>query len=120
LADPQPLSRGILAETLTHWKIEHQEAATLQEMKTALAAAGEPFDVVLVDHHLWESCAGDLVGTERSKLLVLAPLGLRGDPRGYLDERFAGWVTKPLRASQLADALAAAARSREAPVYSVS
>jgi signal transduction histidine kinase len=108
LGDPQPLSRQILTETLRHWNIEHEETATLEEMKTALAAAPEPFDIILVDHHVWESCAGVLDGTEGSALLVLAPLGLRGDPRGYLDERFVGWVTKPLRTSQLAEALAAA------------
>jgi len=106
LADPQPLSRRILKEMLTSWKIPHEEAATIEEMKAALAA--EPFDIILADHHFWEGCARELRGTSQSKLLVLAPLGLRGDPSGYLDERFAGWVTKPLRASQLAEALAAA------------
>jgi hypothetical protein len=39
---------------------------------------------------------------------VLAPLGLRGDPHRYLDVRFAGWVTKPLRHSRIAEALQAA------------
>ncbi len=108
LADPQPLSRRILKEMLAHWKVQHEEAATIEEMRAVLAASRVPFDIILADHHLWESSAQDLRGTAESKLLLLAPLGLRGDPSGYLDQRFAGWVTKPLRASQLADALAAA------------
>jgi signal transduction histidine kinase len=112
VADPQPLSRHILTETLTSWRIEHEVAASLDEMRAALAAAREPFDIVLVDHRLWESCAG-VLKTGPCRLLVLAPLGVRGDPRGYLDGNFAGWVTKPLRCSQLTDALASAWCSRD-------
>jgi signal transduction histidine kinase len=108
VAEPQKLSRHILSETLTDWKIDHEVAASRDEMAAALAAAREPFDIVLVDHRLWESCARALKKTGQSRLLVLAPLGVRGDPRGYLDGNFAGWVTKPLRCSQLAEALATA------------
>ncbi len=117
IADPHPLSRRILSETLTCWRIGHQVAASLDEMERALAA-GEPFDIVLVDHSFWENCAREMNKTGQTKLLVLAPLGVRGDPRRYLDAHFAGWVSMPLRCSQLADALGAAWRSRDVLVIS--
>jgi CheY-like chemotaxis protein len=118
VADPQPLSRRILSETLTDWKIDHRVAGSLDEMADVLATEREPFDICLADHRFWESNAMELkrfLSREalwQSKLLVLAPLGLGGDPRRYPDGRFAGWVTKPVRHAQLAAALEAAYRSR--------
>ena len=43
----------------------------------------------------------------QTKLLVLAPLGLRGGSNSDLDASFSGWVTKPVRASQFAQTLIA-------------
>lgn len=122
VADPQPVSNRIFGELLTHWKISHELAAAASEVVEALDAADAFFDVVIIDHMLWEACAPDLrqIIEERdmlqqTKLLVLAPLGLRGGSDSYLHARFSGWVTKPVRASQFAETLMAAWHSRNLP-----
>jgi signal transduction histidine kinase/CheY-like chemotaxis protein len=121
IADPQPLSRTILSEALTHWKIDHEVAGSLDEMARILASEREPFDIALVDHGFWESCAVELGKThlsrqllQRTGVVVLAPLGLRGDLRRYVDGRFAGWVTRPLRPSKIAEALETACAHQHA------
>jgi signal transduction histidine kinase/integral membrane sensor domain MASE1 len=125
LADPQPLNRRVLSELLTHWKIEYQSAATPQDVLAALRPAGSFFDVVLIDHALWEACGADLKRAfeqrdvlQQTRLLVLAPLGLRGGSSTYLDAGFSGWVTKPVRNSQFAETLLAAWHCRNIPTVS--
>ena len=122
IADPQPLSNQSFSELLTRWKISHQLAATPAEVLKALDAAQPLFDIVVIDHTLWEACAADLRRKfeerdvfQQSKLLVLAPLGLRGGSNSYLDAGFSGWVTKPVRASQFAETLIAAWHCRNLP-----
>ena len=104
---------------LTQWRISHELAGTAGEVLEALGDSGSVFEIVIIDHTLWEACAPDLrrIFEERdllqqTKLLVLAPLGLRGGSNGYLGEVFSGWVTKPVRASQLAETLLATWHSR--------
>ncbi len=115
VADPHPLSRRTLEETLARWEAHYQSVETPEEMAAALAAAkaaGEMFDMVLLDHTWWDSYERAAPGPAR--LLILAPLGLRGDSGRYLGLGFAGWVAKPLRPSQLTDALIGAWSARPA------
>jgi signal transduction histidine kinase/integral membrane sensor domain MASE1/CheY-like chemotaxis protein len=114
LAQSQVLSRGVLSELLAHWKVEHEVAATPAELIAALGAVRSSFDIVLVHHALFEECGTELrrafqdrKALQDTRLLVLAPLGLRGESSSFLDARFSGWVTKPVRCSQLAEALLA-------------
>jgi signal transduction histidine kinase/integral membrane sensor domain MASE1 len=114
LADPHALSRSTLGDVLAHWKIDHQVAATSSELITALGAVRPLYDIVLIHHDLWEECGSQLKKALHDpdalrdvRLLVLAPLGLRGESSTYLDARFSGWITKPVRCSQLAEALLA-------------
>jgi CheY-like chemotaxis protein/anti-sigma regulatory factor (Ser/Thr protein kinase) len=122
LADPQPLNRRVLSDLLAHWKIEHESAATPGDVLAALGPAAPFFDIVLIDHALWEACGPDLKRAfeerdvlEQTRLLVLAPLGLRGESSSYLDAGFSGWVTKPVRNSQFAETLVAAWHCRNVP-----
>ncbi|HEX5227798.1 MAG TPA: CHASE domain-containing protein [Bryobacteraceae bacterium] len=122
LADPQPLSSRIFGELLTQWKIPYQLAATASELVEALHTTRDFFDVILIDHALWEACARQLreILEERdlfqqTQLLVLAPLGVRGGSASYLNAKFSGWITKPVRASQFAEILLAAWHSRNLP-----
>ncbi len=122
VANQHPLSSGTLSEMLTQWNIAHELAATASEAVDALDSARRSFDIVVIDHALWELCAADLrrIFEERdvlqqTKLLVLAPLGLRGGSNGYLEAGFSGWVTKPVRASQFAETLMAAWHARTLP-----
>ena len=125
LADPQPLNRRVLSDLLAHWKIEHESAATPQDVFAALRPAGPFFDIVLIDHALWEACGADIKRAfqerdvlQQTRLLVLAPLGLRGESSSYLDAGFSGWVTKPVRNSQFAETLVAAWHCRNVPTVS--
>jgi signal transduction histidine kinase len=120
VADPQPLSIRTFSELLAHWKVSYHLAGTPGEVLDALKGEREAFDVVIIDHTLWEACASELRQRfeerdvlQQTKLLVLAPLGLRGGSNSYLDAGFSGWVTKPVRASQFAETLLAAWHSRD-------
>ena len=104
IADPQPMSRGSLSEMLGS---QHETAATIGEMLAALRSARRPFDVLVVDQLFWQTSRAELeqlLGNE-TKLLILAPLGMRGDPSLHFGAGQGGWVTKPVRWSQLAKAL---------------
>ena len=107
---------------LTQWSIAHELAATPADVLRALDASRPFFDIVVIDYTLWEACAQDLkqIFEERdvlqqTKLLVLSPLGLRGGSNSYLDAEFSGWVTKPVRPSQLAETLIATWHCRNIP-----
>jgi signal transduction histidine kinase/CheY-like chemotaxis protein len=122
VADPQPLSNRTFSEMLTQWSIAHELAATPADVLRALDASRPFFDIVVIDYTLWEACAQDLkqIFEERdvlqqTKLLVLSPLGLRGGSNSYLDAEFSGWVTKPVRPSQLAETLIATWHCRNIP-----
>jgi signal transduction histidine kinase len=125
LADAQPLNRRVLSDLLSHWGIEHQSAGTPAEVVAALRREGAFFDIVLIDHSLWDTCGTELRQAfderdvlQQSRLLVLAPLGLRGESSSYLDAGFSGWVTKPVRHSQFAETLLAAWHCRNIPTIS--
>ena len=121
VGDPQPLSNRIFSEMLTQWKISHQLAGTPSEVLAALNAPHRVFDIVVIDHTLWEACASDISRRfendvfQQTKLLVLAPLGLRGGSNSYLSAGFSGWVTKPVRATHFAETLMAAWQTRNLP-----
>jgi len=105
IADPQPMSRSSVSEMLGS---QHETAATTGEMLTALRRTRRPFDVLVVDQLFWQTSRTELeqlLGNE-TKLLILAPLGMRGDPSVHLAAGQGGWVTKPVRWSQLAKVLA--------------
>jgi DNA-binding response OmpR family regulator len=90
---------------------------------TALGASDEAYDIVIVDHSLCQACGDDLKTSLRAmlrgaSLLVLAPMSDRRDSHCYRDAGFAGWVTKPVRPSQLKDALETARRSQRVLAHS--
>jgi signal transduction histidine kinase/integral membrane sensor domain MASE1 len=104
IADPQPMSRGSISEMLGS---QHETASTIGEMLIALRGTRRPFDVVVIDQLFWQASRAELeqlLGSE-TKLLILAPLGMRGDPSLHFGAGQGGWVTKPVRWSQLAKAL---------------
>jgi signal transduction histidine kinase len=102
IADPQPMSRSSVSEMLGNGN-QHVTAATAGEMLAALRKTRRPFDILLVDYSLWQgsrTVLEQLLGKE-TKLVILAPLGMRGDLSLHFGENQAGWVTKPVRRSQL-------------------
>jgi signal transduction histidine kinase/integral membrane sensor domain MASE1/CheY-like chemotaxis protein len=107
VADPQPLSRESMSQMLAQAKVQHETAATSGEMLAALRRSRRPFDILVVDHLLWQSSRTELerlLGKD-TRLVILAPLGMRGDPILHFGAGPGGWVTKPVRWSQLAKVL---------------
>jgi DNA-binding NarL/FixJ family response regulator len=104
IADPQPMSRVSLSEMLGS---QHETVATIGEMLAALRRSRRPFDVLVVDQSFWQASRTELnqlLGRE-TKLVILAPLGMRGDPSLHFGAGQGGWVTKPVRRSRLAKVL---------------
>jgi signal transduction histidine kinase/integral membrane sensor domain MASE1/CheY-like chemotaxis protein len=104
IADPQPVSRISLSEMLGS---QHETAATTGEMLAALRRTRRSFDALIVDQLFWQTSRTELeqlLGNE-TKLVILAPLGMRGDPSLHFGAGQGGWVTKPVRRSQLAKVL---------------
>jgi signal transduction histidine kinase/integral membrane sensor domain MASE1 len=104
IADPQPMSRASMSEMLGS---QHETAATPGEMLAALRRTRRPFDVLVVDQLFWQTSRTELeqlLGTE-TKLVILAPLGMRGDPSLHFGAGQGGWVNKPVRRSQLVKVL---------------
>ena len=110
IADPQPLSRRITSEMLSAARIQHETASTGSELLAALKRTRDSFDIVLVDHRLWQSYQAAIESNlgRATKAVVLAPLGLRGDPDLHFSTGVHSWMTKPVRPSQLAKVLAGA------------
>ncbi len=109
IAEPQPLHREIVSEILTRSEIQHRTASTPIEMLAALSAGGGRIDMLLVDRAFWQQASAEIrkrLGT-RTRFAILAQLGTGGDPGLYFQSGFAGWITKPVRPSQLCKVLTA-------------
>jgi signal transduction histidine kinase len=107
IADPQPLSRNCLSEMLGR---QHETAGTVAEMLALLRRSWRPFDVLIIDQSFWQTSRAALeqLLKKETKLVILAPLGMRGDPSLQFGAGQDGWVTKPVRRSQLAKVLKSA------------
>ncbi|OQY44402.1 MAG: hypothetical protein B6240_10585 [Desulfobacteraceae bacterium 4572_87] len=87
-----------------------KEALALLNLRTA---ESRPFDAILLDHQMPEMDGEDVVRAVRShsdndntRILILTSVGERGDARRFKDLGCAAYLTKPVRQSQLLDALA--------------
>ncbi len=106
IADPQPISRSSMSEMLGS---RHETAGTAAEMLSLIRRARRPFDVLMIDQRFWQTSRNELeqLLQKETKLVILAPLGMRGDPSLQFGAGGGGWVTKPVRRSQLAKVLKA-------------
>ncbi|WP_426750501.1 response regulator [Myxococcus sp. Y35] len=106
VVDDNALFRRLLGRQLRAWGVEPVETASGSEA-LAQFQAGARYDVVLVDHHM-PGMDGTVLA-ERIRqleptlpLLLLSTPGRRGNPPEGL---FAGVLSRPLKTSQLYDAL---------------
>jgi signal transduction histidine kinase/CheY-like chemotaxis protein/integral membrane sensor domain MASE1 len=111
IADSQPLGRSILKEALSSDGVGPRVAESAAQAVAAIEDAG-PFDIVILDHRLWDDPLRNALERAASesgtRLVVAAPLGQRhGDDR-FNAAGFAGWVSKPYRFRQMMKALLAA------------
>ena len=127
VGDSQLKTRALLCELLERENIHSQAAGSAAEVLEALnlsldTSVSHAFDRVILDRALWNLGGENLHRTlcrvtaqRRTQLLLMAPLGQRKEPDGFETVGFAGWILKPVRPSQLAEALRAAWNSRSAP-----
>jgi signal transduction histidine kinase/DNA-binding NarL/FixJ family response regulator len=122
IADHESADRETLCETMARWGLVHSEAAGGREtIEAAEAACGrrEAFDLVLLalqmpDMDGFEVARRlrDAPGGRALPVIALASVGLRGDALRCRKLGLAGYLLKPVRATELLDAVLATLRGR--------
>ncbi|MCF8130537.1 MAG: response regulator [Deltaproteobacteria bacterium] len=116
IVDDNATNRTILNKTLVSFGCFPEEAESGKEALALLAqrnAESRPFDAILLDHQMPEMDGEDVARAIRSqplmdntRILILTSVGERGDARRFKELGCAAYLTKPVRQSQLLDALA--------------
>jgi CheY-like chemotaxis protein/HPt (histidine-containing phosphotransfer) domain-containing protein len=115
IVDDNPTNRRVMLKALRAWGLEPHEAADGGAALTALreaAEAGQAFQLVLLDDLLPDmdglSVAGAIRadrGLSGTRIILLTSLGVRGDAARCRQLGLAGYLSKPLKQSQLLDAI---------------
>ncbi|PKL46547.1 MAG: hypothetical protein CVV42_16080 [Candidatus Riflebacteria bacterium HGW-Riflebacteria-2] len=116
VVDDHAVNRLLVTNLLKSWKCRFSEAADGQsalDMMEKAAAEGDPYYVALLDMLMPNMDGRDLCSRIKqnpklaaTRLVLLTSLGQRGDAGWIQKAGFAGYLTKPLRQSQLHDCLA--------------
>jgi two-component system sensor histidine kinase/response regulator len=116
IVDDNATNRTILNKTLVSFGCFPEEVESGKEALALLnlrMAEDRPFDAILLDHQMPEMDGEDVVRAIRSdssndntRILILTSVGERGDARRFKELGCAAYLTKPVRQSQLLDALA--------------
>ena len=122
--DDNPINRTILREQLLSWGCLPEEAPDGESALAKLREAMEdrsPFDLAILDMEM-PDMDGAMLGRKikadpklcSTALVLLTSRGNRGDAREMQKIGFAGYLTKPIKGSQLRDCLAVVV-SRKSP-----
>jgi signal transduction histidine kinase/DNA-binding response OmpR family regulator len=116
IVDDHAVNRAVLEQFLASWGMEHESTEDAERALEALQAAVEgrrPFDAAILDMNIPRidglelarriQAAPDLAPT---KLVLLTSSGQRGEARSARQVGIMGYLTKPVRQSQLYDCLA--------------
>lgn len=116
IVDDNATNRTILNKTLLSFGCFPEAVESGREALSLLnrrMAEDQPFDAVLLDHQMPEMDGEDVARAVRSeplmdntRILILTSVGERGDARRFKELGCAAYLTKPVRQSQLLDALA--------------
>ncbi|MGH7264138.1 MAG: response regulator, partial [Candidatus Rokuibacteriota bacterium] len=115
IVDDNPVNRRVLREILASWKMRTGEAVSGEAALTALrtaAAARDPYRIVVTDYHMPEM-DGEALGRAikadgrlpDTALVLLSSVDQQGDGGRFREAGFAAFLIKPVRASQLMNAL---------------
>jgi len=113
--DDNETNLNIVDAMLTSWKIEHALASkgtTGLDMLYEAEKTGESFDILLLDMKM-PGMDGETVGKKikndekikNTKLILFTSMGNRGDAEKFKKLGFSGFLTKPIRQSDLYDCL---------------
>jgi len=120
--DDNATNRFVVHEQLNSWHLRNDVCESgpqaLQVLREAQAAA-DPYHIVVLDHQMPEMSGEELAraikadpALRETVLVMLSSHGQRGDANRMKDAGFAAYLTKPVRQSQLFDALAASWATR--------
>jgi CheY-like chemotaxis protein/HPt (histidine-containing phosphotransfer) domain-containing protein len=125
IVDDNEVNRRVLREILGSWKMRIGEAESggtaLAALRTA-SAAGDPYRITITDFHM-PGMDGEALGRaikadpalRDGALVLLSSVGQQGEGARFRAAGFAAYLVKPVRASQLMDALATAWASLTRP-----
>ena len=116
IVDHSAVNRRILLEQVNSWQMRGDTVGSSAEALKYLRAAserGDPYQIALIDDQMpgvrGESLGRSIKSEEDIKntlLVLLTSIGQRGDAQRMLDLGFSGYLTRPIRQSELMDALA--------------
>jgi signal transduction histidine kinase/CheY-like chemotaxis protein len=117
VVDDNPGARQFTSDSLTHWGMRVNLAGSAESAAWALSAAassGTPFPLVILDMHKPEADAFDVAARLRNeaasseaKMIILRWRGQRGDGARCKELGVAGYLTKPVKRSELRDCIQA-------------
>ncbi|WP_051881591.1 hybrid sensor histidine kinase/response regulator [Parvularcula oceani] len=113
VVDDNSYNRRIVADHTRRWGMRVTAAGGAEEASRAFAESG-PFDLVITDFNMPHTDGIEMMDllTERhgyeGPAIMLSSLSHRGEANKAAGRRFSAWLTKPVRASQLMDAVASA------------
>ena len=131
IVDDNLTNRRILEGMLKRWEMKSTSVAHGQEALGLLRSAqseGEPYALILTDMHMPEMDGFDLIEQIRQKpefsasiIIMLTSAGHRGDGARWQKMGVAAYLLKPVRQSELREAISRAlgAGSKEAPAPSM-
>jgi two-component system sensor histidine kinase/response regulator len=125
VVDDNASCRNIISKMLTAWKIDHAEAPNGRDalqMLRAAGAAGEPFQIALLDMQmpglsglaLTEEIKSDPV-LSSTQIIIMHTVGRRGSSASWAEAGISGYVTKPVKQSALLDAIMDASTAQQRP-----
>jgi signal transduction histidine kinase/DNA-binding response OmpR family regulator len=123
IVDDNAVNRRVLHEQITSWEMRNGSYASGQEALAALETAhraGEPFDFVLLDYHMPAMDGAEVAAAIKARpefrdtiVVMLTSVGHIGEMRGIEGPKVDLCLVKPVRQSQLLNALATAWSKRQ-------
>jgi len=115
VVDDNETNRKILRTYLTSWRCDAEEAENgrqAMEMMIRAAETASPFDMAIIDY-LMPQMDGETLGKEikahprlgGTRLILLTSRGIRGDAARAKNAGFDAYLTKPIRQSQMFNAI---------------
>jgi signal transduction histidine kinase/CheY-like chemotaxis protein len=123
VVDDNRTNRRILEGMLGRWEMKSSSAQDGKEALTKLSEAqeaGEPFALILMDMHMPEMNGFELIekirqrpGASAATIMMLTSAGHRGDAARCQELGVAAYLLKPIRQSELREAIARVLGARE-------
>lgn len=115
IVDQSPINRNVLAEQLQSWNMQVDTVGSSVEALNYLKEGiekGTPYQICLIDDQMpgiqGESLGRTIKQDEQIKdtiLVLLTPFGMKGEASHLFELGFAAYLTRPIRQSELMDAL---------------